>query len=294
MYPIEVKNITLSVYKKVKSLRKAAFLTTISKATISRWNNIFWDKMKNKSKCNEDKKPVISKINHSFSVSDVQQYLKSHLGIICSYELIRCVMKTDLKLSYKKTKYKHYLNEQLLLTKTKIFKTQFRDNFNESISIFYVDEVGFSSNQLPLYSWSKKGVKTYISSKIDTKNRKNKSVCSCISNKGEIKYSIRDKPYEKLSFIEFLKSLQMKTFSILVMDNVSFHHSKDVRDYCENQNLILIFTPPYSPWFNPIENVFSMIKHHYRKHKNIEQAFSSVSCDKILNCIQASVNLIFE
>ena len=186
-----------------------------------------------KSKYNEDKKPIIidvinaiSKLNHSFTVLDVQQYLKFHNGIRCSYELIRCVMKSDLKLSYKKTKYKQYLNENLLQAKTNEYKSNFRNSYNEDSSVFYVDEVGFSSNQHPLYSWSKKGVKTYIPSKIDIKNRKNKSVCSCISSNGEIKYLIRDKPYEKTSFLEFLVSLNLKPHSLLVMDNVSFSSFK--------------------------------------------------------------------
>jgi transposase len=38
----------------------------------------------------------------------------------------------------------------------------------------------------------------------------------------------------------------------------------------------LLFTPPYSPWFNPIEGVFSIVKRHYYKHGNINAAFACV------------------
>ena len=156
MYPQDVKNIAISVYKKSKSLREAEYLTSISKSSISRWNSCLTIQQTKKSKYNEDKKPIIidvinaiSKLNHSFTVLDVQQYLKFHNGIRCSYELIRCVMKSDLKLSYKKTKYKQYLNENLLQAKTNEYKSNFRNSYNENSSVFYVDEVGFStkSNQ---------------------------------------------------------------------------------------------------------------------------------------------------
>jgi len=48
--------------------------------------------------------------------------------------------------------------------------------------------------------------------------------------------------------------------SVIIMDNCSIHHTKEVVDAIEDTGAILHFLPPYSPGYNPIENAFSKIK----------------------------------
>ena len=59
------------------------------------------------------------------------------------------------------------------------------------------------------------------------------------------------------------------------MDNVSFHHCKEVVEFIHSQNWKILYTPPYSPWFSPIEGVFSVVKNHYRKFLDIDLAFQT-------------------
>lgn len=65
--------------------------------------------------------------------------------------------------------------------------------------------------------------------------------------------------------------------TVILMDNVSFHHSKRVIEFLEFKNWDVLFTPPYSPVFNPIEGVFSIVKRYYQKFLHIENAFKSVT-----------------
>lgn len=55
--------------------------------------------------------------------------------------------------------------------------------------------------------------------------------------------------------------------SILVLDNCSIHHAEAVRELVEDDaGCKLVYLPPYSPDFNPIEEAFSAIKaflHHH-------------------------------
>lgn len=53
--------------------------------------------------------------------------------------------------------------------------------------------------------------------------------------------------------------------SVLVMDNVSFHHSDRVKQLCDNAGVKLLYLPPYSPDFNPIEEFFAELKCHIKK-----------------------------
>jgi len=48
--------------------------------------------------------------------------------------------------------------------------------------------------------------------------------------------------------------------SVIVMDNASFHHSERIRQMCEKTGVKLVYLPPYSPDFNPIEEFFSELK----------------------------------
>jgi transposase len=49
------------------------------------------------------------------------------------------------------------------------------------------------------------------------------------------------------------------------IDNASWHKTLKVQEYCENNNITLLFLPPYSPQFNPIERVWSFLKSKIRQ-----------------------------
>lgn len=53
--------------------------------------------------------------------------------------------------------------------------------------------------------------------------------------------------------------------SVLVMDNASFHHSERVKQLCSDAGVKLLYLPPYSPDFNPIEEFFAELKAYIKK-----------------------------
>jgi transposase len=59
----------------------------------------------------------------------------------------------------------------------------------------------------------------------------------------------------------------LKPGDIVVMDNLSAHKSQDIRSAIEAAGAELRYLPPYSPDLNPIEQAFSKLKAHLRKHK---------------------------
>lgn len=46
----------------------------------------------------------------------------------------------------------------------------------------------------------------------------------------------------------------------VIMDNYSIHKGEQVREFIENAGAHLIYLPPYSPEFNPIEQYWSKLK----------------------------------
>ena len=53
---------------------------------------------------------------------------------------------------------------------------------------------------------------------------------------------------------------------MLVMDNASFHHSDRIKILCAEAGVELLYLPPYSPDFNPIEEFFAELKAHIKKN----------------------------
>ena len=51
---------------------------------------------------------------------------------------------------------------------------------------------------------------------------------------------------------------------VIVMDNVSFHHSDAVVNCIQLDRRILYFLPPYSPQLNPIKEFFALVKRRVR------------------------------
>ncbi|MCK5855768.1 MAG: IS630 family transposase [Sulfurovaceae bacterium] len=45
-----------------------------------------------------------------------------------------------------------------------------------------------------------------------------------------------------------------------IIDNATWHKTLKVKEFCEDNNITLLFLPPYSPEYNPIERVWSFLK----------------------------------
>ena len=53
---------------------------------------------------------------------------------------------------------------------------------------------------------------------------------------------------------------ELRPGDIEIMDNLSSHKGPQTRQMIEAAGASLLFLPPYSPDFNPIENAFSKLK----------------------------------
>lgn len=58
---------------------------------------------------------------------------------------------------------------------------------------------------------------------------------------------------------------ELRPGDIVIMDNLSSHKRASVREKIEAAGAALLFLPPYSPDFNPIEKAFSRLKAMLRK-----------------------------
>lgn len=77
-----------------------------------------------------------------------------------------------------------------------------------------------------------------------------------------------DGPINGETFLAWVGQFLVPTLrrgDIVVMDNLSSHKVKGVREAIEAVGATLRYLPPYSPDLNPIEQFFAKLKHWLRK-----------------------------
>lgn len=93
--------------------------------------------------------------------------------------------------------------------------------------------------------------------------------------------------------LENINKEEIKKYSYLepkiniILDNYSVHKAQLVKKICEILNMNLIYLPPYSPQFNPIEQVWRTckieIKRQYYDSKKILEKFFVKTYFKVIN-----------
>lgn len=75
--------------------------------------------------------------------------------------------------------------------------------------------------------------------------------------------AVFDGPIDKASFRAYVEQVLVPTLQpgdVVVLDNLAVHKQPEVRTAIEAVGARLRFLPPYSPDFNPIEQVFAKLK----------------------------------
>ncbi|MEO0351761.1 MAG: IS630 family transposase [Cyanobacteria bacterium P01_A01_bin.15] len=172
-------------------------------------------------------------------------------------------------------------------------RTEFRQTVQTILAkdFIFIDESGVNLAMTRLRARSIKGQRAYSSK--PSKRGRNVSIIGALGLNGLVAdYSLMGAT-DGLTFEAFIsQTLVPKLWkgACVVMDNCSVHLGETVRQLIEAAGAQLIYLPPYSPDFSPIENYWSKLKNSLRRigartypelAKAIEEAFSEVSLDDI-------------
>lgn len=72
--------------------------------------------------------------------------------------------------------------------------------------------------------------------------------------------------------------------TVIVMDNASFHRKSQLIPLAQKYGFRLIFLPPYSPEFNPIENFWAWLKRYLRSVLSSYSSFDLALFDAFQVC----------
>ncbi|MGH6682838.1 MAG: IS630 family transposase [Pseudolabrys sp.] len=89
------------------------------------------------------------------------------------------------------------------------------------------------------------------------------TLVAAIGLDGVVAPMVIDGPLNGESFAQYVESSlvpELRAGHIVVMDNLPVHKHKRVADAIEARGCTLVFLPPYSPDYNPIESMWSKVK----------------------------------
>jgi transposase len=126
--------------------------------------------------------------------------------------------------------------------------------------LVFVDEIGANVSLSPLYAWSRKGKRALGSAPRNW--GKNVTLLASITRRGTGPCMAVEGSATREVFEAYLEHVLAPTLSPgqVVMDNLSAHKGGRVEEIVEDQGAELLYLPPYSPNFNPIEQAFSKVK----------------------------------
>jgi transposase len=132
--------------------------------------------------------------------------------------------------------------------------------------LLFVDEMGTNTSLSPRYAYSPKGKRAYA--QVPRNRGANTTLLASMSLEGmgpclAVEGATTTTVFE--TYVEKILAPSLRGGQIVVLDNLGAHKSERVRELIEARGCQLLFLPPYSPDFNPIEEAFSKIKGALRK-----------------------------
>lgn len=213
----------------------------------------------------ENKLKSIDKINKNIrqnkilscniSNSTLYNYISSKNFLNLSFKKIhKKLLPTDV---YSKQSYRKSLS---------LFVERITHCFDQEYDLIYIDEAGLKFDLQKRKGFEKKKKRLHIH-KIHKSSKKYSGIFA-MTRRGILDFQVVEGGVTRFCFYGFLITLIRKyelgnKKCAFILDNAPLHHSRDFKSKFQMYSN-LIFVPIYSPWANPIENYFGILKNKLR------------------------------
>jgi transposase len=132
--------------------------------------------------------------------------------------------------------------------------------------LLFVDECGTHTSLAPIYGYAPRGERLSVS--VPRNRGENTTLLSSMTLEGmgpslAVEGATTARVFE--TYVEKVLIPSLEPGQIVVMDNLSAHRPKRIRELIEQHGCELLYLPAYSPDYNPIEEAFAKIKNLLRK-----------------------------
>jgi transposase len=299
-YSIDIINLCIYNYNNKINISKIASKLNISRQTIYNWliryeyyfnNNIYLSKIINKNNIHG-----LSKIHLYQNI--IINFIENNQGCNLNDIYKNCNMNISKSSICRLLKNNNYSYKKINNRSIPYDKTILDNTFMNTISI---DECSFCINDYKQYGYSKKNIKfnKYYKHK---QVRERYTLLMAINKENIIDYIIL-KGGINLEIYKnfFIKNKNNFYNNTILHDNLRVHHANLLKDYCKSIKINLLYTPGYSPDFNPIERVFSELKRSFRKiehHNNLKDNIITIinnfNNDNLIKYYNCSLKYIYQ
>jgi transposase len=136
----------------------------------------------------------------------------------------------------------------------------------EARRFVFIDETWIKTNMAPLRGWGPRGER--LAAKVPHGHWKTLTFIAALRRDRVDAPFVIDGPINRELFTLYVETELAPTLNqgdIVILDNLGSHKGKRARDAIRSRRAHLLFLPPYSPDLNPIEQLFSKLKHLMRK-----------------------------
>jgi len=130
-----------------------------------------------------------------------------------------------------------------------------------------MDESGFQASYEPIRGRSQKGKPCCGTVRGNAKKRRQNLIMATSKTKKVIAPLIFEASCYAERVEHWLKEVLIPEIGrgmVIIMDNAPFHRKNVLRSIAKSLGCMVLFLPPYSPDFNPIEKLFAHIKRWLR------------------------------
>lgn len=151
----------------------------------------------------------------------------------------------------------------------------------------FIDETGASTKMGRLHGRAPRGERLRIG--LPHGHWKTTTFVGALRLTGMTALMVLDGPMNGDVFRAYVEQVLIPTLTpgdIVVMDNLPAHKGAPVRAAIEASGARLLFLPPYSPDFNPIENAFAKLKAMLRKTaaRTIDSLWDAIARRRSARC----------
>jgi transposase len=147
--------------------------------------------------------------------------------------------------------------------------------------LVFIDETWASTNMARRYGRAPRGERLRVG--VPHGHWKTTTFVAGLRLTGMVAPMVLDGPINGVSFQAYVDQVLIPELSpgdIVVMDNLGSHKGVGVREAIEAAGANLLYLPPYSPDFNPIEKAFSKLKALLRKaaERSVDALWHRIGC----------------
>jgi transposase len=167
-----------------------------------------------------------------------------------------------------------YCNSEALLPRVQIKRRDFlarvkRGQGTGWKTFVNVDECSWNLHQTGSYAWSVKGTPAIITRPAARGQRFTLTLAVGVREQACVAWCLQQNSATGASFRDFLQTLPCPTGTVVVLDNARIHHATKslttqglttIAETAKDNDLELLYLPPYSPELAPVEMVFSTLR----------------------------------